>query len=169
MITFRFPTFRLNWDPSSGACFTFYRDGTKSGCGVVPEDSYHGERLDLTPEQHRLQHELAHHLVGYALYGFDGSPVVWRDAQGVDQLEGGEFKPGWTEAAREEWVCNGIQYLSRDRDYEDGKAIAHAEESGVDVQKVAEHLALLMSYAISMAKLGNAEVRVDPIRKVDPE
>lgn len=143
---YRFNGFTLSWDPVSGECYTIYRDGTKSGCGVVDDDHHHASLLGISPEEHRLQHELAHHIVGVMLYGFRGSPVVWRDAQGIDQAEGGHYKAGWTEAEREEWVCNLIQYKSRNKAYDTG-AEQHAIAHGMDVDQACRLLSDLLNCA----------------------
>jgi len=75
--------FRLVYDGTTGAVHTHYPDGTVSGCGPVPEDAEHGALLGLTPGEHRLAHEMAHHLCALASgVGDDrqGCPIVRADA-----------------------------------------------------------------------------------------
>lgn len=64
-IIYRFPKFNLTYDSDTGEAITHYPDGTKSGVGTPSaHDEYHGNLLGLSPGEHHLQHELAHHLVG---------------------------------------------------------------------------------------------------------
>ena len=77
---------RLVFNPEDGSAITYYGDGRWSGCAPVPDDEYHAAVLVVTPAEHRLMHELAHHLVGFAFYGsIYGSPIIYRDAQHVEQ------------------------------------------------------------------------------------
>lgn len=133
MIVYTWPGFRLEFDPNTGECYTRYADGTSSGCGVQTGDRWHAARLSITPPMHRLVHELLHHLVGVHVYdSVHGSPVVWRDAHGRPQEEGGEAKPGWTEAAREEWFVTALTYYVHDLPCDWG-ALTDLEREGVDV------------------------------------
>ena len=111
MTVYRWPTFTLNHEPETGQTVTFYRDDIWSGCGVVEDDHEHAAALLITPQQHRLAHELGHHLIGLHYYRDPyGSPVVWRDAHGIPQTEGGLVKPDWSEADREEWMTTALTY-----------------------------------------------------------
>jgi len=95
--------FTLSFDPTTGEAITRYAGGRWSGCAPVPDDAFHAERLGITRSEHRLEHELAHHLFGYAK-GFVGSPIIWRDAHGVAQKQ--------PDSDLEEWMVTALQYLS---------------------------------------------------------
>lgn len=51
----------------------------------MPDEALHADALGITPERHRLVHELLHHLVGFA-FGYNGSPVIYRDSRGLAQI-----------------------------------------------------------------------------------
>ena len=147
MTVYRWPTFYLHHEPETGQTFTFYRDDVWSGCGVVPEDHEHAAALGITPQQHRLAHELAHHLVGLHYYGDPyGSPVVWRDAHGTPQEEGGMVKPDWSEADREEWLVNGLVYLAYEKPH-DVWAVKELETKAGSAWALARRLRWLMDAA----------------------
>ncbi len=84
VIEFVWTALTLEHDTATGWTNTRYPDGHTSGCAPVPEDAFHAEALGIAPERHRLVHELLHHLVGFA-FGYAGSPVIWRDANGFEQ------------------------------------------------------------------------------------
>lgn len=84
VIEYVWPALTLEHDTATGWTNTRYPDGHTSGCAPVPDDALHAEALGITPERHRLVHELLHHLVGLA-FGYAGSPVIWRDAHAVPQ------------------------------------------------------------------------------------
>ncbi|QDT14703.1 hypothetical protein [Alienimonas californiensis] len=109
---YRWPQFELRFDLGEGVALTRYPDGKTSGCGPVPEDCVHAERLGVTPARHRLLHELTHHLVGLRYYGDPrGSRVIWRDAHGT-WSETPKIKPGWNENAQEEWFVHAVSYAA---------------------------------------------------------
>lgn len=83
-IRYLFDGFRLDFNADTGDTITTYQDGTFSGCLPVPEDEFHGERLGIHPNYHRLVHELAHHLVGIHVLGEESSPTVRTDAMVVE-------------------------------------------------------------------------------------
>ncbi|MFH5803717.1 hypothetical protein [Alienimonas sp. DA493] len=94
---------------------TRYRDGKTSGCGPIPDDVVHADRLGITPAHHRLVHELTHHIVGFRYYRDpNGSKVIWRDAHGT-WSETPQVKPGWNENAQEEWFVQAVAYAALDR------------------------------------------------------
>ena len=159
MTTYRWPTFYLNHEPETGQTFTFYRDDIWSGCGVVPEDHEHAAALGITPAQHRLVHELGHHLVGLHYYADpNGSPIVYRDAHNIPQEAGGMVKPDWSEADREEWMTTALTYMAytgpksgmrvhyKPAEY-DVWAIKELESCGADPWGLARRLRWLMDAA----------------------
>jgi hypothetical protein len=144
VIAFDFGDVRLEHDPASGHTTIRYPDGASSGCGVVEGDRYHAPRLGISPERHRLMHELLHVLVARALYG-PGAGVVWRDAHHTPQEAGGWAKPGWSEAEREEWGVTALTYRLCSRRPEHPGGLEHLYESGVDVGALAEQAAWLLN------------------------
>jgi hypothetical protein len=83
LITYLFPHFRLDFDPDAGSVYTCFHDGTASGCATVAGDHFHGKRLEISPQYHRLAHELAHHLIGIYVKRRPCSYVVSVDARMV--------------------------------------------------------------------------------------
>jgi hypothetical protein len=129
---------RMDYDGTT--VVTRFADGMKTGGGCVPEDSFHAPRLGMTPEEHRLHHELAHHLVGIAVFGAEHSPVLWRAAHSTPQPEG--------DAGLEEWIVTAVQYASMGRPIHDTRhhpatALAEMEIRGADPFRVARHLRAL--------------------------
>lgn len=119
-IEYVWPALTLKHDTATGWTNTRYPDGHTSGCAPVPEDAFHAEALGITPERHRLVHELLHHLVGFA-FGYVGSPVIWKDAHGYDQSVAVIVSEGETvtlpESAKpyltaeiEEWIVTAYTY-----------------------------------------------------------
>lgn len=79
------PGFSLVLDRDAGTVATVYACGRASVTGIGADDVFHAERLGLTPLQHRMAHELAHHLVGLAMGRGTlgtGCEIVWSDAHG---------------------------------------------------------------------------------------
>jgi hypothetical protein len=72
----------------------------------VDGDEYHAPRLGISPQDHRLLHELAHHMIGaHCFQKRSGSPVIWRDAHGIPQ------PPGVSGPAEiEEWYVTALSY-----------------------------------------------------------
>lgn len=129
---FLFPTFRCVWD---GSFFrTEYADGKCSATPVIPDDSHHAQKLGVTPELHRVAHEIMHHLIGIEVLGKDTSPVVWRDAHGLAQQD--------REAELEEWMVTSMTYLAfgvDDREHLDWGAI-------LDVSKKASPISIVHKF-----------------------
>lgn len=86
--------------------FTTFDNGHWTGGGVVPEDFFHAEKLGITPEEHRLQHELAHHVIGLMFYGKPYSEVLWSAAHETRL-------PDY--ANEEEWLVTALQYRMFDK------------------------------------------------------
>lgn len=157
--------FRLEHDAAIGSAITRYEGRRWTGSAPVPEDTWHGARLGLTPGQHRLAHELAHHLIGLYYYRDpDGSPVLWRDAYHVPQEAGGWVKADWSEADREEWLVTAITYRARGKEH-DGGAILALEERGVDTAALCALLAWLLEAPARGARL----IILDPPHRAERE
>lgn len=132
MLTLRFPAFRLEHCPSSGLTSTVYPDGERCDSHVVDDDSVHADELGIMPGQHRLVHELWHHIVGIHIFHseYRSSPVIWRQAHGQPHPTGliryTEFEStgaaewelhGWK---REEWLVTALSHAyfgHAERDY----------------------------------------------------
>lgn len=122
----------LTYDTGTGEAITHYHESDRwSGCKPVPEDSYHGCKLGISPGEHRLSHELAHHLLGHAYYRSDnGSPVIFRDAHALPQTQ--------PDSELEEWMVTALTYYVYGKSYDRG-ALMDLEYGGVDVPALAEH------------------------------
>lgn len=115
-IEYRWPLYSLHHDTETGETATVYRDGKESRTRVIPDDRYHAERMEITPERHRLAHELGHHLTAIARRGdyslrVPGDPergcrIVYRAAHGHTQHP--------DEAADDEWKITGLTYFAFD-------------------------------------------------------
>lgn len=153
MTTFRFPgDFRLTYSAAGGHAVTHYALGRWSGCGVNDDDRYHAARLGINPEEHRLQHELAHHIVG-GLFGpapVGGCPIIYRDAHGLPQPQ--------PESDLLEWRITALQYHARGRSYDAGRigALLDIERAGADPYR----LGTLLETLLAVARLGVPEIAV---------
>lgn len=141
---YRFPTgFRLEHDSREGYAHTHYEDGAASLCPVVKDDYFHAQQLGIAPGQHRLLHELSHHLVGIHYYKKPSSPVIWHDAHGRDpQAELGE------RASLEEWMVNALVYHCFDMPTDYG-ALVDLQGAGAEVPKLRSQLKWLLATAKS--------------------
>lgn len=128
MTVFQFPTFVLEHDPNTGGAYTRFPDETWSGCEPVPDDAFHADALGITPAQHRLAHELAHHIVGMRVLGWSSSPIVWRDAHHEPQPD--------PDPDNEEWLVTGVTYLAWGKTYDPGVEMDLGEEA----QRIASYL-----------------------------
>lgn len=131
VIAYQTDRYTLTYDTETGEAITRYHQSDRwSGCGPVIEDSFHAERLGITPGEHRLIHEALHHAVGHAYYGSDnGSPIIYRDAHALPQTQ--------PESEMEEWMVTGLTYHIFGQPYYDGAAITDLEQGGVDVAVLA--------------------------------
>lgn len=137
-ITFAFPKFNLVWDKETGQTTTYWKDGTESPTWCHWEDEYHGNLLGITAQEHRLQHELAHHLVGmHAPDGKDigGCLIVWREAHGEEHPE------EWSK--EREWLITALQYRSCGTNANTSQLV----EWGVQENSLAHRLNSLLHYA----------------------
>lgn len=126
-VCYEWPGFRLYCDLVTGAAITEYPDGHTSGCPPIPEDEFHAQMLGITDGEHRLEHELVHHMLSIALGAGDvakGCPIIWRDAHGVHQVQ--------PESSHLEWQYTAFQYYVHDRTCDFG-ALAEMEKANVDV------------------------------------
>ena len=136
--------FRLRHDPATGYTVTLYPDGASSGCGVQPGDEHHAPLLGITPGEHRVVHELLHHLVALHVLGDQrGSGVVRRDAHGT-LADAPEVKPGWNENEREEWYVTALTYLLCGRPVPDPGALTDIRASGADPDEISDEARLLL-------------------------
>ena len=147
MTVYRWPGFDMVHYADTGLTVTWYPGAMTSGCEPVPDDAIHAAALGITSAQHRLVHELGHHLVGLHYYADpNGSPIVYRDAHGIPQSEGGMVKPDWSEADREEWMVNGLVYLAYEKPH-DVWAIKELESNAGSAWALARRLRWLMDAA----------------------
>jgi hypothetical protein len=114
-------SFKLYYDEISGYVNTVYPDGTNSGCYPNEDDAYHGRLLGISAGQHRLLHELAHHVIGL-VYSHKTCPIVWADAHGLEMPEN---------AQELEWIITAISYFCLE------KTFRHAHEWGA-LRKLAD-------------------------------
>ncbi len=142
IVTYPAERYTLTYDTETGAAITRYHASDRwSGCAPVPEDSFHADKLGITPGEHRLAHELIHHLVGHTYYGsYGGSPIIYRDAHGIPQTQ--------PDSEMEEWMVTGLTYHVYGQPYYDGSALTDLEQGGVGVGAVADLARRLIARAI---------------------
>jgi hypothetical protein len=139
--------FVLTYDPETGRTVTTYDDLRWSGCDPVPEDALHAGRLGITPGEHRLAHELAHHIVGFA-GGYVGSRVIRWDAHEIPQ----DWHAGGYESEIEEWHTTAVVYAALgalDRADEEGNysgAVEHLNKNGMRFPRLSTGLYLAMPW-----------------------
>lgn len=124
LVVYRGLTFRLEHDPATGYTVTHYAGDRWSGCAPHADDQFHGDALGITAKEHRLLHELLHHLVSIAYYGSEDTGVIFRDAHAIPQTE--------PESELEEWMVTALTYRFCGRDHDTG-AITDLERAGVNV------------------------------------
>jgi len=141
MIVYEQRNFYMTWDPESGSVYTHYADGSKSGCGLVPEDHIHAGLLGITSQEHRLQHELAHHIVGRRLPTSvnEGCSIIWNDAHDISQDQ--------PEADVQEFLYTTIQYASRWKQYNRDHGLLYLEWMGISPNVLIGELCEYMSKA----------------------
>jgi hypothetical protein len=157
LITYLFPHFRVDFDPDAGSVYTHYHDGAVSGCGMVAEDRFHGERLEVAPEYHRLAHELAHHLIGIYVSGDTTSYVVRLDAQRVKQLGRGlvlaeEVATAQAACVREETLATALTYYAFDKyDILEGDDQPYGQDPLLEIacQTNLDHLVGILQWLLS--------------------
>jgi hypothetical protein len=128
---------------------TRYPDETFTGGPVVPEDSEHAALLGITPIEHRLVHEVGHHLLSRSLSGGEyGCPILWAAAHNVEM-------PG--NADRLEFYITALSYFAvrgKMRQSVDAKALVQLLEVDVDLMQMAREL----RWCLEAARLGNRMV-----------
>lgn len=166
-IRYLFQGFTLDFNVETGGTLTIYQDGSYSGCEPVPEDSFHGDRLGIPPEYHRLAHELAHHLIGIYVLEEDSSPVVAIDARLVRMTGKGlvleEVDEGTRKRyEREETLVTALTYYAfhsydilkeQDPPYDDHPLIAIAAKTDLD------HLAAILDWLLEAPVGSNIDLR----------
>lgn len=160
------PAFVADWEPETGVFTTRYVGGHVSACPVVPDDQYHADRLGITAAEHRLLHELGHHLMGLWYYRRpDGSPVIWRDAHGWPQLEDGEEGDAEgsfvADSKLEEWRVTALGYLAMDRDADWG-AMIDLQKRGISPTEAAAALRWLWESGRVLREGGRVTFPVRP-------
>jgi len=140
------------YDPA-GTVLTHYPDHTRTGGEVVEEDALHAEALGLSPLEHRLLHELAHHVVALERGVTDGEHgcwILWRSAHGLPQRE---------EAGTDEWYVTAVSYAA----YAAQLPSAGHYGALMDLQALGIHVPTLcrrLRWLMDAARLGVPEVVV---------
>jgi hypothetical protein len=112
----------------------FPPDGRWSGGPPVPEDAEHARALFCSPWEHHVAHELAHNLVGHALWPSLGCPILHASAHGT------ALPP---DADDLEWRLTALTYLAYDAEQRaprDWGALIDLARSGVKVVGLAREL-----------------------------
>lgn len=147
-IEFVWPALTLEHDTATGWTNTRYPDGHTSGCAPVQDDAFHAEALGITPERHRLVHELLHHLVGFA-FEYVGSPVIWKAAHDIEQdtavlcvaghMSSARIFPGcakpYLTAGIEEWIVTAYTYALYGKPHDAGAMMDVGRLCGVEQSK----------------------------------
>jgi hypothetical protein len=137
MIVYKWPKFTLKCCYNSGDVTTTYDDGHWSGCKPVKDDEFHAKRLGISDKEHRLVHELSHHLIGFAYYKQEtGSPVIYRSAHNIEQSE--------PDSELEEWMVTALTYHIYQKNYDYG-AISYLYNVFEDVELIANRLKAYMA------------------------
>jgi hypothetical protein len=143
-VIFNFHHFIVEYNPEIKTTYTRFPDNHWTGGDIVEGDWFHAPLLDLTPELHRLQHELAHSLIGTEYYGLEHSAILFHAAH-ADEI------PLPDNHAEEEWLATALQYLSRGKigppERNDEGAINTLERKGLDPLTLAKQLQTLVDIA----------------------
>ena len=115
MKEWRFGSARIVFDPVQYTVVTHYPGEHWTGGGVVHEDYEHAKLLNMKPIQHRLVHELGHHLVAQALGYYDGCPVLYSAAHNTSLP---------VNADKLEWYVTAVTY------YVFGRRLRHPNDEG---------------------------------------
>ena len=144
-IRYIWPDFRLVHDTETGHTMTHYAGGHWSGGDVVPDDAFHADLLGITPERHRLAHEVGHHLTAIAMQ-YEGCSmgcrIVYRDAHHIPQVH--------PEAGIDEWRINALVYYTYERQMReagDFGALMDLQNAGNDLPGLAGYFRWLLSAA----------------------
>jgi hypothetical protein len=143
-IIFNFMDFRMEFNREAKTTYTRFPDNHWTGGPIVDGDLFHAPLLGIKPEIHRLQHELAHNLIGIEYYGESCSLILYHAAH-ADEV------PLPENHAEEEWLATALQYSSRGRfgppERNDAGAIKVLQEKGLDVEKLGHQLQLMLNIA----------------------
>lgn len=152
IVRYEWPGFALRHNTVDGLTVTTYDDTPRSsGCTPIADDLFHAMRLSMTDKEHRLHHELAHHIVARATGETLGSPIIFRDARGITQPQ--------REAQLEEWKATALQYHSRQRldlHHYDTGALMDLQDAGADVNAVSA----LLEWLFQAARQTGQEIRI---------
>jgi len=88
-IAFTWPTFSLTYRADTGEVATFYDQWRVSRTLPDETDDFHGAALGLSAKEHKVVHELAHHLLALH-HGLDSSPIIWCAAHCYDMPDGAD-------------------------------------------------------------------------------
>lgn len=155
-VTYSWPCFRLVYDLATGSAITHYDNERWSGCSPHADDQLHGDRLRITAAQHRLEHELVHHVMAIARKlpnaETQGCRIIYRDAHHLPQVE--------PEAADDEHLITTFTYFLHDQGNYDPKALSCLRTAGIAIHKLrAQTLWLLdaVKYGMSVTMSGVAQ------------
>jgi len=162
------PAFTLVLDDTLGVVLTRYPDGSWSGGAVVDDDAFHARLLGLTPIEHRLAHELAHHVVALAEQdatfvageepeGGQGCPIIRADAHGWPQAPDAHVR---------EWRISAFTYYALGRGMRDAGewgALIDLQRAGVDLPALAAWYRWLFD-----ARAFGVEIRVHAVHLPPP-
>lgn len=144
-IIYRWPRFTLSYDLQNDAVTTYYDQWRYSRVLPDADDQELGDELGLPPQEHKLAHELAHHLVAVHC-GLDTSPIVWHSAHFYEHPQ--------PESDDEEAVVKALVYYAlsdeayaRDEARIDPRRLDGLRAVGVDVDAVAAELRHLVEAA----------------------
>jgi hypothetical protein len=136
---------------------TFFPSGHTGG-GVVDDDAMHAAALGMTPIEHRLHHELAHHFVGIAVFDGGFSPVLWKAAhRDGDEPPVDVVRSDYDASAAEEWFVTALQYHSRGCSTEYGALV---DIQGFDVDVAA--LSNIFRAVFDTARMCDVAISIEP-------
>lgn len=133
---------QLVFDPLAATVVTFFSGSDAyTGGTVAPDDGTHASRLGMTPLEHRLHHELAHHFIGITCAKLPYSPTL-RKAAGLSVVHPTHSGLALQEAfgagdSHEEWYVTALQYFARGRSADHG-ALVNMQGCGNDVRALTD-------------------------------
>ena len=126
---------------NSDTVFTWFGQHYKTGGPEADGDAFHARNLGITPMEHRLLHELAHHLVARAL-GYPTCPILHAAAFGNPMPPGADLL---------EWYYTAVSYFTFRRPPhgtpDDYGALADLTRKKVDLGKLSRRLELCLRLA----------------------
>jgi hypothetical protein len=136
-------------DPVAKTVITRFPGDHWTGGPIVPEDDFHAANLGITMLEHRLLHEMAHHLVYRALHG-EPCPILWAAAHKL-AMPSNAKELEWLYTAASYWAY-GVQ-LETVRDY---GALMDLQRLGVDLGLLGRRL----RWVVAAVELGPAVVQL---------